>query len=434
MLIQQNPCTGTTGISASYLQERGWFRSGKNRPPPAPSCCSSKPNETGRYLIRRKNWLLSPSERVTELLTTPDTGVHCGFDQAGVPCKVKPTDSARFGIVEAQAQLRQNAGMKWLLVSFLGFAMVAARGAVLTGTPLVFAGMCDASAAFALSEDLFAVASDEDNILRFYRLQQPGRPVHSYDLNPILSDRRKVAEADFEGAARLGNRVFLITSHGRTAQGKVAPTRHRLIALDCSDGTGGIIVTQVGKAYTNLVADLISEPRFSRLGLANAARLAPKSRGALNIEALTDTPERALLIGFRNPVPQGQALIVPLLNPNEVINGRQPKFGEALFLDLGGLGLRGMGSKGDGYYLIAGPADDEAECRLFVWQGGKAGPQPVEGVRFPGINPEGICFHDAKGRDDFWVLSDDGTRQFKGIDCKLLPEAERRFRAFRLSP
>ena len=69
--------------------------------------------------------------------------------------------------------------------------------------PLVFKGTCDASAASALSEDLFVVANDEDNLLRFYRTSQPGNPVQTFDLKPILSLKGK-SEMDLEGAARLG--------------------------------------------------------------------------------------------------------------------------------------------------------------------------------------------------------------------------------------
>lgn len=190
----------------------------------------------------------------------------------------------------------------------------------------------------------------------------------------------------------------------------------------------------VGKHYTNLVADLSREPKLARFRLGEAAKLAPKAPGGFNIEALTDAPQGTLLIGFRNPIPERRALLVPLVNPNEVLTGQTPKFGEPILLDLGGLGLRGIGSTGRGYYLMAGPADTEAECRLFFWEGGRSVPRPISGVQFPGINPEGICFHDADGRADFLVLSDDGTRMVNGKDCKSLPESQRQFRAYRLIP
>ena len=324
--------------------------------------------------------------------------------------------------------------VKYLLLSVFGFVAVVANGATLSETPLVFAGMCDASAAVALSEDLFVVANDEDNLLRFYRLNQPSKPIQVYDLNPILSTKRKTPEADFEGAARLKNRLFWITSHGRTAKGKPAPLRHRLVAMEITEDTNGITIKHIGAPYTNLVADLGRDARFTKYGFTESARHAPKTAGALNIEALTDTPNGALLIGFRNPLFQGRAIVVPLLNPNEVVNGFDPQFGNALELDLNGLGLRGMGSSGHGYYLLAGPVEGGADSQLFMWKGSESTPQLVKEIRFAGINPEGLCFHDVPGKEFFLVLSDDGTLPIGGKDCKLLPESDRRFRGFQLFP
>jgi len=119
-------------------------------------------------------------------------------------------------------------------------ALVLSVHAAGLSEPLVFTGMCDASAAIALDKDLFVVANDEDNILRFYRPSQPGKPVYKYDLRPLLpaTAKAKAPEADLEGAARLGSRFFFISSHGRNAEGKFAPNRHRFFA-DSKPSTSG---------------------------------------------------------------------------------------------------------------------------------------------------------------------------------------------------
>jgi hypothetical protein len=57
--------------------------------------------------------------------------------------------------------------------------------------------MCDASAAVALDEDLFAVGDDEDNALRVYSRHQPGPPLWSMDVSLFLGLRRG-AEVDIE--------------------------------------------------------------------------------------------------------------------------------------------------------------------------------------------------------------------------------------------
>jgi len=301
-----------------------------------------------------------------------------------------------------------------------------------TDSPLVFSGICDASAAAAVDSDLFVVANDEDNLLRFYRLSRPGAPVHVYEVGPPARKKNQSAEMDIEGAARIGNRVFWIGSHGQNADGEFAPNRHRLFALDISNSADGVRVRPVGTPYTNLVADMAREPKLARFRLEHAAQVKPKAHGGLNIEALTDTPEETLLIGFRNPVPQNRALLVPLLNPNEVITGKSARFGDPILLDLGGLGLRGIGSTPGGYYLIAGPVQGDAESRLFFWRGGDAAPELVPNITLAGLNPEGICFHDSDDHTDFLVLSDDGTRNLHGEDCRDLPASERRFRVARV--
>src|SRR5215211_1026049 len=82
--------------------------------------------------------------------------------------------------------------------------------------PLVFTGMCDASAAAAIGPEHLVVADDEENLLRVYR-RSGGEPVMNVDLRKYLSAGRG-DEADLEGAAAMGNLVFWIGSHGRNAK------------------------------------------------------------------------------------------------------------------------------------------------------------------------------------------------------------------------
>jgi hypothetical protein len=52
---------------------------------------------------------------------------------------------------------------------------------------LIFIGMCDASGASALSDALFAVANDEDNILRVYDADKGGGAIAEYDVSRSLN-------------------------------------------------------------------------------------------------------------------------------------------------------------------------------------------------------------------------------------------------------
>ena len=317
------------------------------------------------------------------------------------------------------------------LISLLA-ALPAFAGAL--SEPLVFTGTCDASAVIGLSGDLFVVANDEDNVLRFYRFSQPGPPVQTYDLRPLFPPQRKSPESDLEAAAQLGNRAFFMSSHGRNAKGKPAPARRRLFALTLTETNGTIAVQPVGQVYTNLVEDLARDPQYLQFDLAAAASLAPKAPGGFNIEALAATPDGALLIGFRSPIPGHRALLAPLRNPNAVIAGKPPEFGAPILLDLGGQGLRDLCATTNGYYLLAGAATSGGNSRLFRWAGPGTEPQLISEAKFPGSNPEGICVLDFGTGTDFLIVSDDGTRLINGQECKRLPEAQRQFRAYRYTP
>jgi hypothetical protein len=81
---------------------------------------------------------------------------------------------------------------------------------------------------------------------------------------------------------------------------------------------------------------------------------------------------------------------------------------------------------------IAGPADGDAASRLFFWKGDRSKPQPVTDINFSGLNPEGICLVNGS-ESELLLLSDDGSREINGKECKDLPKSQRQFRAFRVS-
>lgn len=74
-------------------------------------------------------------------------------------------------------------------------------------------------------------------------------------------------------------------------------------------------VQPAGRIYTRLLNALLAADTLAPYRLATAAQRAAEAPGGLNIEGLAATPEGTLLIGLRNPLRQGRALLVPLLNP-----------------------------------------------------------------------------------------------------------------------
>ncbi|MHC4629429.1 MAG: DUF3616 domain-containing protein, partial [Planctomycetota bacterium] len=105
---------------------------------------------------------------------------------------------------------------------------------------LVFCGASDASAAVAISRDMFIVADDENNVLRVYRRGQAGSPVYSYDVTAFLGIAPEHPEADIEGSTAIGSRIYWIASHGRNKDGKMRPNRYRFFATDVRINDGNV--------------------------------------------------------------------------------------------------------------------------------------------------------------------------------------------------
>jgi hypothetical protein len=300
--------------------------------------------------------------------------------------------------------------------------------------PTLYTGEGDASGAVAVTSNLFLVADDEDNTLRLYRNDMGGPPIKEFDCNAFLEVRGKSLEADLEAGARIGDRAFWIGSHGRNKNGKERPNRCRLFATDITVAGGEVSVTPVGKPYKRLLDDLISDSRFERFQFAAAARLTPKEADSLNIEGLSSTPEGHLLIGFRNPIPEGRALLIPLLNPNEVIEGKSALFGSAIQLDLGGLGIRDIAFYEGTYIISAGPFHGGGPFRFYRWSGTGTQPEQIGVEDLDDYHPEAIVIYPDKGLREMQILSDDGKREVNGVSNRDLPMRQRTFRSFWIAP
>jgi hypothetical protein len=295
--------------------------------------------------------------------------------------------------------------------------------------------MCDASAGVALDDRTFLVADDEDNVLRAYDSLAPGSPLWSVDVSAAIGVKAKPPkpgkrsklppETDLEAATRLGELALWMTSHGRNASGKLKPERLKLFATRLPKEGAPLEVT--GQPYDNLLDDLLAAPELERFGLRQAAELAPKAPGGLNLEGMTARREGGIWIGFRNPIPEGKALLLPLLNPEQLLSGEKASFGAPVLLDLGGLGVRALTSQRGRYLILAGPFDSGDGSKLFSWDGtGRA--SVVADQQLVGLNPEG--FFTPPGGERVLLLSDDGSALIDGTECKRLKDhSKKRFRA-----
>ena len=306
-----------------------------------------------------------------------------------------------------------------------------------------YRGMCDASAAVALGKGHFVVADDEGDVLRIYK-RGTAMPVGRVDLIDYLHNRKpggKNAEADIEGAAAINQRIYWISSHAlKGKDGEADPHRRRFFATEIVTGAQPPTVkAAAGAPYETLLDDLLADPRFALL--AEAAKRKPEKEGGLNIEGLAATPDGGLLIGFRNPLPQGLALIVPLRNPQELIDsGAKPQFGDMIRLDLGGRGIRSLERVGDEVLIAAGPYGTAATSgvqpafALFRWSGAATqAPSFVRALDAGTFRPEALFF-DAQAKE-LVLLSDDGDEQVGGVDCKekSVPVENKGFRARSIS-
>lgn len=288
------------------------------------------------------------------------------------------------------------------------------------GRPIEHTGMCDASAAIAIDSNRFLVASDEDNTLRLYDALHNGLPLQSYDLSVFLGISGRNPEADLEGGARVGDRVYWIGSHSRSHDGEPRPNRQCFFAVDLQVDKGQVKFQPVGRPCHNLIDQLSRDVRYATFALAAASTKGPKEKMGLNIEGLCETKEASVVIGFRNPVPAGLALLASLLNPAEVTEGKPAVFGDPLLLDLDSLGFRDIAFYGGHYFIVAGPYDGGGPFRFYRWSGPghEAKRMKVEGIGT--YHPEVVILYPHTGTDAVQLLSDDGGQLINGRPCKEL--------------
>ncbi|MGB5962883.1 MAG: DUF3616 domain-containing protein [Coleofasciculaceae cyanobacterium] len=291
-------------------------------------------------------------------------------------------------------------------------------------------GICDASAAVALDENRFIVGNDEDNILRVYSAHKSGAALEHIDINSYFTNNPKSKEIDIEAATELDGLIYWITSHGRNKKAELKPERHQFFANKITNHIQPIL-EQAGNSYTQLIfKDMLQDEQLKKYELEKAEALAPKQEGGINIEGLTATPNGDLLIAFRSPIPNSKALIIPLTNPLDLIHQNEPEikaiFGEAMELDLGGLGIRSIEywQVYQVYLIVAGAYDSSNQFALYWWSGKcQDTPQKIESINLPpSFRPEAVLFYPNR-KNQFQLISDDGSIiRVDGQECKKIKD------------
>ena len=328
-----------------------------------------------------------------------------------------------------------------------GGAGTAGTGEIaLDPTPGTYKQICDGSLGVMIDATHFLDGNDEEQGMRIYTRGANADPLKTVDISAMLGLSTS-DEADFEDAARVGNRVYVIESHGRSKNGKLDRARYRFFGMDVGGTAPGVTLTVPGYTTklldqmlvaanwatpsTSVIATLTAK---SSLGTTTDASLAPLA-GGTNIEGLAWAPTAArpdqLLIGFRSPAQGSSAIVVSLLNASDVLSGATAQFGEAALLDLGGLGIRAMAWSPlhAAVLLIAGPRDDSAgPFRLFKWSGAPADApvavQDITGVPSSSA-PEAIITY--PNTRDIQILFDQGDHDVGGDPCKDASDSSKSF-------
>jgi hypothetical protein len=286
-----------------------------------------------------------------------------------------------------------------------------------------------------LGSTLFVSASDEDYILRVYDREAPGMPRSTADLATFLKPADPDEEPDIEGAAAVGDRIYWVTSHGRNNDREEQESRRRFFATSVGVTGGDVHIAPLGRPYKRLIRDLIDTPELDGFDLARAAALAPEERGGLNLEGLAPTPAGHLLFGFRNPIPDGRALVVAMRNPANVIDRiAPPMLSVAGRLDLGGRGIRAIEfvPESKTYLVIGGAYDDAHDFRIYKWSGTLRDEAIEVDVEMGDCKPEELIVTVVRGRTHYLeLLSDDGDRDVAGKKCKKAKPEKRSFRGLR---
>lgn len=116
-----------------------------------------------------------------------------------------------------------------------------------------YIGLCEASTGVFLDEKHFVVASDETNVLQLYERGKPEPISKGFDLTGATFDK-----SDLEASARIGDRVYWMSSHSFNSDGEDKPKRKVFFATKIEQKDGLPTLTIVGKVVKNLRDPLVA--------------------------------------------------------------------------------------------------------------------------------------------------------------------------------
>ena len=213
-----------------------------------------------------------------------------------------------------------------------------------------FYNVFEPSGATTMPDGKVLLVEDESNsrALKLLEIQSDGSiaEIGNLYLPKKIKKVFKKGVEDLEAVTSDGNIVYAITSHSLTHANKRKSAREKIMMFNYVDGA-----IENFHMYKNLRKDLYTNfPEFFKKSLFLS--------NMINIEGLSINGEgEGLLIAFRSPLADADALVIVLKNPEEIfLKNAKPKFEKAIRIDLKGLGIRDItyDKEKKGYWIIAG--------------------------------------------------------------------------------
>ncbi len=227
-----------------------------------------------------------------------------------------------------------------------------------------FDNIFEPSGATTLSDNKILIVEDEKGAhsLSLIEILEDGKILELGNLSlpkKIKKFFKKEIE-DLEAVTSNGTTIYAITSHSLNSKGKQKKEREKLIMFTLKDGAVKKLY-----AYTTLKEDLYKNfPKIFKRSLF--------VENNINIEGLCFSPKsKTLLIAFRAPLFQKEALILEITNPKEIFLDKQrAKFSDAIKVNLHGLGIRDItyDTQKNGYWIVAGESGNrKGSFELWFW-------------------------------------------------------------------
>ncbi len=276
-----------------------------------------------------------------------------------------------------------------------------------------FYNIFEPSGATTMPDGKILIVEDEksENPIRMLSIKADGNVV---EIGNIYIDKKikkvfKKSIEDLEAITSNGNIVYAITSHSLNKSHKRKSAREKLISFVYDDGK-----MRAFHIYDTLKDDLYKNFREfftnSVFGIED-----------ISIEGLcVDFNTSGLLIGFRAPIINGDAVVIEIKNPQKVmLEKEKPVFSKPIKLNLNGLGIRDMtyDSKKDGYWIIAGGSNDRNfNFQLWFWDKKNKKVSFVKNHPYIGYG-EGISvIHQSSKKSALLIVEDNGLKPNKSAD------------------